>query len=479
MTNTAHRLAFILPFLLLWLWPLAATAQETPPPEQEEDIPLVHTVQEGEFLVTIAERYSTTAEALQILNNLTDPNALYVGQSLLIPGAGGTAVPTVYTVQVGDTLADIAAKFNTTTADIAQRNSLLHPHLLPAGERLTLFSRTGSAAPRMVTGTAHMVRRGESLLEVAALYGVSPTAVADLNGLGYPARLYEGQRLRLPVSEAIYHALPAGWLEVSLAPWPIRPGDTAAVFVRHLEQGQPHGQLWDQNGRAYPLQFAPHQEGHIALVGLDAFAPAGRYTIEVGGEGLIRPWWPFQQPMQVITAAYGLQQINVSAELLPLLASEVRASEDEYLSQIFTIFTPEKQWEGAFQYPVRDAIVTAPYGDARSYNGGPVEIFHTGIDFAGQVGTPIFAPARGTVIFTGTLNLRGQTLIIDHGWGVMSAYYHLSQIYVNFGDVVLPGDQMIALGGNTGLSTGPHLHWDMRVHDVPVNPTRWVERSWP
>ena len=475
------RLLLLVGVVGLWFWPLAAVAQTEPPPPTPDEIPQVHVVQEGEFLVTIAEQYSTTAEAIQILNNMADPNALYVGQQLLIPGAEGTAVPLVYTVQVGDTLADIAAKFNTTTADIAQRNSLIQPAGLVAGDALTLLSRTGSATPQVVTGTAHIVQRGETLLAIAATYQLAPPTIAALNELAYPYRLYEGQRLHLPLAEGEYHALPAGWARVAMRPWPIRPGDTLAVFVSHVEEGQPTGSLVDSAGERHEMQFAPAPagEGFVALVGLDAFAPTGRYTVELSGEGLMRPWWPFQQGLEVGTTEYGLQQINVSEELLPLLASEVRASEDEYLTQIFTLYTPEKQWEGPFQYPVREAVVTAVYGDSRSYNGGPVEIFHTGIDFGGTDGTPIFAPAQGTVIFTGTLNLRGQTLIVDHGWGVMTAYYHLSEILVQVGDVVLPGDQVMARGGSTGLSTGPHLHWDVRVNDAAVNPVRWVESSWP
>jgi murein DD-endopeptidase MepM/ murein hydrolase activator NlpD len=131
-----------------------------------------------------------------------------------------------------------------------------------------------------------------------------------------------------------------------------------------------------------------------------------------------------------------------------------------------------------FQAPVTTTIVTAGYGGARSYNGGPYEIFHTGVDFAGTTGTPILAPAAGAVVFSDTLQLRGLTLIIDHGLGVFSSYNHLSSIQVNVGDRVEPG-QPVALGGSTGLSTGPHLHWELRVMDVPVNGMQWTQEPFP
>ncbi len=74
--------------------------------------------------------------------------------------------------------------------------------------------------------------------------------------------------------------------------------------------------------------------------------------------------------------------------------------------------------------------------------------------------------------------LRGNTIILDHGEGVFSAYFHLSETFVAVGDVVAAG-QTIAAGGSTGLSTGPHLHWDLRVHGVPVNGLQWLETTYP
>lgn len=128
--------------------------------------------------------------------------------------------------------------------------------------------------------------------------------------------------------------------------------------------------------------------------------------------------------------------------------------------------------------PLTNTVVTAPYGDGRSYNGGPINIFHTGIDFAGAVGTPLYAPAAGEVIFNETTDLRGNVIIIDHGLGVMTGYYHLSESFVQVGDRV-PAGQFIASVGNTGLSSGPHLHWDLRIMNVPVNGRQWTEQTFP
>lgn len=475
----------LLLFLLAILWGLGtavAVAQAPtpePPPSTETGIPQVHVVADGEVLVSIAAQYNTTAEAIQILNNLPNADALYVGQELIIPGAEGAAVPIFYIVDVGDTLADIAARYNTTMTAVAEQNNIVNPERLPGGSVLALLSRTGSTAPQVVTGTAHVVGRGETLLEVAARYGLEPGRVAAMNGLDYPVRLYEGQRLRIPNEAGTYRYLPEGWTNVALSPNTAVQGSTLAFFAAHSEQGTPSGQLIDPEGRVYELQFAPHEGAFVALAGLDAFAAVGRYELVLAGEGLSRPWRPFRQTFEVGAGDFEVQEIVVSEALAPLLAPEIRASEDEYLERIFTIYSAEKRWEGLFQYPVTGTFVTARYGDARSYNGGPVEVFHSGIDFGGQVGTPILAPAGGMVIFTGTLNLRGETVIIDHGLGVMTAYYHLSKIYVKVGDVITSTQQVIAEGGSTGLSTGPHLHWDVRVNGAAVNPVPWVERRIP
>jgi murein DD-endopeptidase MepM/ murein hydrolase activator NlpD len=109
----------------------------------------------------------------------------------------------------------------------------------------------------------------------------------------------------------------------------------------------------------------------------------------------------------------------------------------------------------------------------RSYNDGPYDVYHSGVDYALPVGAPVQAPAGGRVIFADTLRLRGNVVIVDHGRGVMTAYFHLDRIDVTVGQQVAAGESLGAVG-NTGLSSGPHLHWDLRVNGVPVDsPDDW------
>ena len=100
------------------------------------------------------------------------------------------------------------------------------------------------------------------------------------------------------------------------------------------------------------------------------------------------------------------------------------------------------------------------------------------MDFYAGTGVSILAPAAGVVVLTGEQVVRGKFTYIDHGWGVYSGYFHQSEFLVEEGDIVEPG-QVIGLVGNTGRSTGAHLHWELWVGGVPVDPLDWVETSYP
>ncbi len=99
--------------------------------------------------------------------------------------------------------------------------------------------------------------------------------------------------------------------------------------------------------------------------------------------------------------------------------------------------------------------------------------FHEGLDIANRMGTPVIAPANGLVIFTGRKGGFGNLIIIDHGHGITTRYGHLSKILVKMGQHVKRGEKIGEIG-NTGRSTGPHLHYEVRLNGVPVNPRRYI-----
>ncbi len=101
------------------------------------------------------------------------------------------------------------------------------------------------------------------------------------------------------------------------------------------------------------------------------------------------------------------------------------------------------------------------------------KLFHEGIDIANNIGTPVYAPADGRVIFTGQRDGYGRVLVINHGYGLTTRYAHLSAFKVKVGDKVARGDHIAAVG-NTGRSTGPHLHYEVRLNNIPQNPRRYI-----
>jgi murein DD-endopeptidase MepM/ murein hydrolase activator NlpD len=447
----------------------------TQAPATQTTIPRIHTVEEGETLTSIALFYGVTVEQLLTANNLDNADLLSLGQQLTIPGAIGEAVGTRYLVQAGDTVAGIAALFRTTPEALIAANQLIlaEPPLL-LGQPLAVVSRTGSSAAAPQRGRPHVVAPGETLLTIAARYRLTPQQLAQINQLPYPTYLFNGQRLRVP-SETVYRDLPEGWVDFRLTPATVSQGTTLAVYVENVLEGEPSGRVGSS-----PLQFTRRDNGYVALVGFDAFTEPGVYTVQVTGMSSDgeRPWQPLQQSLTIQDANFGTQFVTVGEALAPLLAPEVRANEDAFLQTIFQESAEEQLWEGLFQLPITNTVVSAGYGDSRSYNNGPIEIFHTGVDFAAPTGTPVLAPANGVVVFSDLLELRGMVVIIDHGLGVMSAYFHLSEIAVEVGQEVVTGATIGAVG-STGLSSGPHLHWDMRIHGVAVQAPQWTTEPFP
>ncbi|MEO7366630.1 MAG: M23 family metallopeptidase [Gemmatimonadaceae bacterium] len=124
-------------------------------------------------------------------------------------------------------------------------------------------------------------------------------------------------------------------------------------------------------------------------------------------------------------------------------------------------------WSTAFRRP-RAAVITSAFGSGRLFNG-TLTSRHLGVDFRGKTGDPIVAANRGVVALVGNFFLAGNVVYIDHGAGIVTAYFHMSKTLVANGDTVERG-QTIGLVGATGRVTGPHLHWSARYGTLTVNP---------
>jgi len=199
---------------------------------------------------------------------------------------------------------------------------------------------------------------------------------------------------------------------------------------------------------------------------------AGTYTVKIAvqSDGLETA---FTVPLNVSTGRYGYQYIDPPASLSKLMDPELMQDELDYLAIWRTIRTPERAWELPLAFPLPYQVpISANYGDRRSY-GGMVAGYHSGVDYRAWGGMRVIAPADGVVILAERLEARGNAVLIDHGGGLITGYWHLSRIDVGVGQHVKRGEAF-ALVGNTGLSTGAHLHWEMWVNGVSVDSSQWL-----
>ena len=212
-------------------------------------------------------------------------------------------------------------------------------------------------------------------------------------------------------------------------------------------------------------------------MGFGPWAEACAYTLRVTGWDQTGQETVVTSTLMVEPLSYGTDYITIAPELGALLAPDVRLKESEQLQQIFAGISPQALWEGAFVMPVQN-VITSPFGRARSYNQATPSSFHAGVDVRGAIGAPIQAAARGRVALAKKLEVRGNTVVLDHGLGVYTLYGHMNEIDVRPGQLVEQGE-IIGAVGETGLVTGPHLHWEVRVQGEAVDPLEWTERMFP
>lgn len=178
---------------------------------------------------------------------------------------------------------------------------------------------------------------------------------------------------------------------------------------------------------------------------------------------------------EVVRVDRPVDYLTTTPEVAAVLTVEA-AETERYLRTFeqFNLFEGRPRWNGTMQAPV-EGIQTTAFGQGRSINGGPVSGQHSGTDIANEAGTPVRASAAGRIAWAGPMPIRGNTVLVDHGAGVVTGYHHLQEIEVEVGQMVGAGEE-IALMGSTGFSTGSHLHWEMTIYGVNVDPMTWTTR---
>jgi murein DD-endopeptidase MepM/ murein hydrolase activator NlpD len=260
------------------------------------------------------------------------------------------------------------------------------------------------------------------------------------------------------------------------------PPPPAAPSGNALPQGRTYVLRVPGNGaasavasfRGDQLQMLQDASGDFwRVVGASSLAALGNftatYTLYDAEGGVIGT---SSELVSVTYTEYPTEYITLPPGQLEGISANDAQIEINIRAATFARFTPEKLWDGPFIFPSSGPI-TAPFGDGRSYNGAPVSSRHSGTDFGAEEGSPVIASARGRVAFAGYLATRGNSVMIDHGGGVFTGYHHMSRIDVVEGQEMAQG-QLVGAVGATGLATGPHLHWELIVAGVNVDPVFWT-----
>lgn len=165
--------------------------------------------------------------------------------------------------------------------------------------------------------------------------------------------------------------------------------------------------------------------------------------------------------------------IVVPESISHLLDSKYSTEEGVLFDSVFGEISGEQLWQGTFIKPL-DINENSGFGEHRIFMPGAVHSHHTGTDFPAGSDTTVSSAADGIVLWAGSLPIHGNTVIVDHGLGVSTVYSHLAGFNVEKGEALSIG-AVVGLVGSTGRSTGAHLHWEVRVLGVPVDPNLWLD----
>ncbi|OLD45054.1 MAG: hypothetical protein AUI83_16490 [Armatimonadetes bacterium 13_1_40CM_3_65_7] len=254
---------------------------------------------------------------------------------------------------------------------------------------------------------------------------------------------------------------------VSVSPTVISQGGAVTVTV---VGDLPDGTLQVRFvGRTWPLYRA--SDGWRTYLGTDPnTAPGARaIVIEVVDHDSVR-----RLARRIITVrgvAFPRRTITFDPETLALLTPEKVAEEQAKVAAGLRVLEPAQLWSASFQMPLTGRI-SSPYGVISIYQGTS-HGWHHGTDIAAPEGEIVRAANSGIVRLAEPLPLSGDTVILDHGMGILTFYMHMSELDVASGDRVRKGDT-VGRVGSTGLATGPHLHWGVRVNGVYVDPLLWA-----
>lgn len=252
----------------------------------------------------------------------------------------------------------------------------------------------------------------------------------------------------------------ASAIEAAVNPKALNPGDAFLIKVTGAGTLTPGDALFLNQ----KVPFSSCGDGcflAVGAVGLQTRSGKHAISIPIGKQSV-------RLRVLVGKARFATIQLTLPEEKVTLAPDDLtRADEEEAMLKAIWLRQGQRRWEGRFALPLRNEISTG-FGVRRVINRKKVSV-HGGLDIRGREGEEVLAANKGDVVLTRELFFGGNTVVLDHGSGIYSVYMHLLRPLVREGEPVETG-QVVGLVGSSGRSTGPHLHFGIKVLGVNVDP---------
>jgi len=247
---------------------------------------------------------------------------------------------------------------------------------------------------------------------------------------------------------------------------PVAQGEVVQLLVKGVKDGDRVKGVW----REQPLEFFKlGEEEYGSLLGIDLRLSPGTYPLEVQVDSPVNSLQTSSTNIKVVKKDYGVQRLTLPENMVtldPVTLKRVRKEAAKF-SELWYKHTPKRYWHGNFVRPVPGKLTTS-FGLGRILNGERRSP-HSGVDLRAPMGEPVRAANHGRVVLVGSFYFHGNAVVLDHGWGLYTMYFHLSEVNVSEDDLV-GKNFVIGLAGSTGRSTGSHLHWGVRLGGARVDP---------
>ncbi|MGE5850952.1 MAG: M23 family metallopeptidase [Candidatus Methylomirabilota bacterium] len=294
-------------------------------------------------------------------------------------------------------------------------------------------------------------------------------------------RLRDGSRRLLPVvlfaflSFLLPGPVQSSELTLRLAPDRVKQG---GVSILSVEWRAPLRSLrvW-VGGREISVPSWGDRSRVVLLVGVDLERAPGPVEVRAEATDARGRSLTGKRALRVLDARFAVQRLTVARPFVELDAAALERvnREKAVLDRIWEAARPERLWYGSFRVPLDDAGPGSGFGVRRIINGEPRSP-HTGTDYTASPGTPVLAANAGVVSLVGDHFFAGTSVVLDHGHGLFTMYFHLQESLVREGQRVDRGEA-IARVGSSGRATGPHLHWGARLHGARIDPQDLLQIS--